>query len=152
MHCQPTEEQRLNWFNGNTDALKILDLIIELTHAWDDLIDKDKPVTDDQINRSFLIALVYLQSNPLYRQIQDAILPMWVMVVSAYETANTFEKNKDQHGLEIAHGLRYAAGHIVAYASLVCCGPEKAKSVLPEIWKYIYYERFSDYLKEHLHD
>jgi hypothetical protein len=122
----------------------------DLAHIWDDLIDKDKPVPADKINRAFLTCLVYLPANPFYRSIQDQILPMWLTVVSAYETANFFEANKDQHGIEIAHGLRYASGNIVAYAVYVCVGPEKAKEVLPDVWKTIFYERFDEYRKEHL--
>jgi hypothetical protein len=29
-------------------------------------------------------------------------------------------------------------------------GPEKAKEVLPDMWKTIFYERFDEYRKEHL--
>jgi hypothetical protein len=75
---------------------------------------------------------------------------MWMMVVTAYETANKFEREKDSHGIEIAHSLRYAAGHIIAYAVQVCVGPEKAKDILPEVWKNVFYERFDEYRKEHL--
>ena len=139
---------KLEWFGGNQDALNMYHAFADLAHIWDDLVDKDKPVPADRINRAFLTCLVYLPANPFYRSIQDQILPMWLTVVSAYETANFFEANKDQHGIEIAHGLRYASGNIVAYA--VCVGPEKAKEVLPDVWKTIFYERFDEYRKEHL--
>ena len=121
-----------------------------MSHTWDDLVDKDKNVSESEINNAFLIALVYLQANPFYRSIQEQIWPMWMMVVTAYETANKFEREKDPHGIEIAHSLRYAAGHIIAYAVQVCVGPEKAKDILPEVWKNVFYERFDDYRKEHL--
>jgi hypothetical protein len=75
---------------------------------------------------------------------------MWVTVVSAFQTANKFEKDKDPHGVEIAHGLRYAAGSIAAYAIHVCVGPEKAKLYVPEMWKDVISERFDEYRKEHL--
>jgi hypothetical protein len=114
------------------------------------MVDRDKPVSADDINRAFLTCLVYLPANPFYRAIQEQILPMWLVVVSSYETANAFEKAKDPHGIEIAHSLRYAAGSIVAYAVHVCLGAEKAKEVLPEVWKAMFYERFDDYRKEHL--
>jgi hypothetical protein len=75
---------------------------------------------------------------------------MWVAVVSAYRTANKFEKDKDAHGIEIAHGLRYAAGNIVSYMIHVCVGPEKAAEYMPDVWKEIVPERFDEYRKEHL--
>jgi hypothetical protein len=124
--------------------------LVDLTHAWDDLVDKDKPLTESKINNTVLIALVYLPSNPFYRFIQDQILPMWATVVSAYEVANKYERDKDEHGLEIAHNLRYAIGHIVAYMVQVCNGQEKARDILPEVWKHMVFERFEEYRKEHL--
>jgi purine-cytosine permease-like protein len=146
------DQGKLEWFGGNQDALNMYRAFVNLAHTWDDMIDRDKPVSADDINRAFLTCLVYLPANPFYRAIQDQILPMWLVVVSSYETANAFEKAKDPHGIEIAHSLRYAAGNIVAYAVHVCLGAEKAKEVLPEVWKAMFYERFDDYRKEHLND
>jgi hypothetical protein len=140
----------LDWFGGNQDALDMYYLFCELSHTWDDLVDKDKDIPEDQTNQAFAIALVYLPANSFYQRIQPQILPMWLTVISAYQTANAFEKSKDEHGIEIAHTLRYAAGNIVAYAMLVCVGAEKAKEYLPDMWKAVVAERFEDYRKEHL--
>ena len=124
------------------------DLFKELAHIWDDLVDKDKPVSEDAINKAFLICLVYLPSNPFYQYIQKDILPMWITVVSSYQTANFFEKTKDEHGVEIAHTLRYAVGNIIAFAIHVCVGAEKAKVMLPEMWKLVVFERYDAYKTE----
>jgi len=129
------EEGKLEWFGGNQDALNMFRLFVDLSHIWDDLVDKDNPVSDDRINHAFLCCLVYLQANPFYRSIQEQVLPMWISVVSAYDTANKFETQKDEHGLEIAHGLRYAAGHIITYAVHVCVGEKKPKSICPKFGK-----------------
>ena len=142
-------EGKSEWFGGDEQALLMFRLFGEMSHIWDDLIDKDKEVTDDAINKAFTIALVYLPANPFYQRIQPQILPMWLSVISAYQTANAFEKAGEAHGIEIAHGLRYATGHIVAYAIHVCVGPEKAKEYLPEMWKILMPERFEEYRKEH---
>lgn len=139
---------KLEWFGGNQDALNMYRMFVDLAHTWDDWVDGDY-VDDQRINNAFLICLVYLPANPFYRAIQEQILPMWLTVVSAYNTANTFEQEGDAHGLEIAHTLRYAAGNIIAYAVHVCVGPEEAKEVMPEVWKNIVHERFDDYREEH---
>ena len=143
---------KLEWFGGNVDAANMCSMFIDLGHFWDDLVDKDKleNINEKTINNAFLTALVYLPTNPFYRAIQDQILPMWITVVSAYQTANAYEAAKDAHGIEIAHGLRYAIGHILSYAVYVCVGFDKAQDVLPELWKAIFFERFDDYRKEHL--
>ena len=142
--------KRLEWFGGNPDGVDILKMFTLLLHTWDDIVDKDKEVSEDQINKVFAICLIYLPLNNLYRQIQYQIIPMWITIISSYETANKFERDKDEHGIEISHGLRYAAGNIIAYAIYVCVGPEKAKEFIPEMWKTVVFERFDDYLKEHL--
>jgi hypothetical protein len=143
---------KLEWFGGDEYALEMAHILEELSHTWDDLVDKDKDVSTDNINRAFMHCLVYLPANPFYRKIQDAVLPMWVTVISAYEAANHFEKTKDPHGIEIAHGLRYAAGNILAYAIHVCVGADKAKEYVPAMWKEVFFERFDEYRKEHLDD
>lgn len=145
-------EGKLEWFGGNQDALNVFRMFVDLSHTWDDLVDKDKEVQEDEINNAFAIALVYLPANSFYQSIQAQILPMWLTVVSAYQTANKFERDKDAHGIEIAHGLRYAAGNIVAYMIHVCVGPEKAKEFLPDMWKTVFFERYDDYRKEHLNE
>ena len=143
-------EGKLEWFGGNQDALSMFRMFVDLAHTWDDLVDRDKEVSEDDINHAFAIALVYLPANPFYQAIQPQVLPMWLSVIHAFQTANAFEKAKDPHGLEIAHTLRYAAGNIMTYAVHMCVGPEKAKEYLPEMWKAIVVERFDDYRKEHL--
>ena len=143
-------EGKLEWFDGNEDALNMYRMFVDLAHTWDDLVDKDKEASEQAINNAFLICLVYLPLNQFYQQIQRDIMPMWISVVSAYQTANQYERNKDAHGIEIAHTLRYAAGNIIAYAVHVCVGPEKAAKYMPEVWKAIVVERFDEYRKEHL--
>ena len=143
-------EGKLEWFGGNQDALNMYRMFVDLAHTWDDLVDKDKEANEFEVNNAFLICLVYLQANPFYKSIQEQVMPMWLTVVSAYETANKFERDKDAHGIEIAHNLRYASGHIVAYAVHVCVGPEKAREFLPEVWKGVVFERFEEYRKGHL--
>lgn len=138
------------WFGGNQDAMDMFAMMVDLAHTWDDLVDKDKDASEAAINNAFLICLVYLPLNPFYQMIQRDVMPMWITVVSAYQTANKFERDKDAHGIEIAHTLRYAAGNVVAYAVHVCVGPEKATEFMPEIWKALVPERFDEYRKEHL--
>jgi purine-cytosine permease-like protein len=144
------QEGKLEWFGGNEEALAMYRMFIDLAHTWDDLVDKDKEVSEERINNAFTICLVYLPMNKFYQAIQYAILPMWVAVVSAYQTANHYERTKDEHGIEIAHGLRYAVGNIITYAVHVCVGPEQAAKYMPEVWKHMMIERYDDYRKEHL--
>ena len=140
----------IDLFGGNKHGEDIFEMFRTLLHTWDDLVDKDVEVSEDQINEAFRICLIGLPTNPLYNHIFPAISPMLEVVMSAYVTANKFEREKDEHGIEISHSLRYAAGHIIAYAIIQCVGVEKSKELVPLMWKEIFFERFDDYKKEHL--
>lgn len=142
-------ESELEWFSGNKDVQAIFNCLAILGHTWDDMVDLD-PVTPKDINQAFMICLVTLQQNPLYQAIQIDLIPIWETVIMAYDVANKFEHDRDTHGVEISHVLRYAGGHIVAYALRVAVGYEMALELMPNIWKKFIPERFDDYRKEHL--
>lgn len=142
-------EGKLEWFGGSQDALNMFRMLVVLSHTWDDIVDGDKPVDEKHVNNAFLICLLYLPANPFYQKIAADVAPMWLTVVSAYQTANAFERTKDPHGLEISHTLRYAAGMIVNYMVIACVGMEKAAEIMPEVWKAVVFERFDEYRKEH---
>ncbi len=144
------EKAKVEWFGGNKDALNLFFMLVDLVQTWDDLVDRDREVSQQEINNAFLVALVYVPSNPFYQAIREQITPMWMTVISAFEVANKFEQDKDEHGLEIAHNLRFAGGHIAAFMVQTCLGYERAREVLPDIWKIIVNERYDEYRKEHL--
>jgi hypothetical protein len=138
------------WFGGNQAALDIYIHIIRLIEVWDNLIDKDKPVSESEINDAFLVCLFHLPLNPVYKHLQDHIAPMWLTVVNSYEAANSFERLGDEHSLELSHILRYTLCNIIGYIMTYCLGREKAKDAIPLMWKKIVRERFSEYSIEHL--
>lgn len=138
------------WFNYNRDAIDITVKIARLLDISDNMIDKDKPVPDVEILEAFLICLYHLPLNPVYRALESHISPMWLPIISSYDTANYLEKTKDPHGIEIGHTLRYAVGHIFSYIIAHCVGIDKAREYIPQMWKIIVGDRFEEYRKEHL--
>ena len=74
---------KIEWFGGNKDALNMYRMLVDLVQIWDDLIDKDKEVAEEEINHAFLTALAYMPANPFYLSIQKDILPMWITALSA---------------------------------------------------------------------
>ena len=139
------------FFGGNNDAARLVANLCDVAHTWDDLVDKDSPVSEEQVNRCMSLALVGIPSNPFYQTHHSALLPLIYTGVLGYLTANRMEKSGDAHQLEIAHGLRYAVAHVAAFAVGVTNTPDQAVLILPEAWKEWMPERFADYSKEHAH-
>jgi hypothetical protein len=80
------------WFGGNNDAFIMSRYIMDLVEIWDDIVDKDKELTENDINYAFSIALIILPNNPFYRNNQHLFSPLWTNIVMNYHTANNFEK------------------------------------------------------------
>lgn len=53
--------------NGHRDAAVFVAMMFQVLHLWDDLIDKDKPTPDEEINLAMFLALVQIPRNPFYR-------------------------------------------------------------------------------------
>lgn len=138
------------WFGGNADAAKFIADVCFVAHIWDDLIDKDKPVSDDQINQAFMTALVGIPSNAFYQSRYRDLQPLVFSGVLGYITANRMERSGDAHQVEIAHGLRYAVANVGAYVVAATNTKEKADEILPIAWKSWMPERYAEYAKEHL--
>jgi hypothetical protein len=115
------------------DALNMYHAFADLAHIWDDLVDKDKPVAPaDRINRAFLTCLGHLPGKSVLPSVfKTRFCPCGCTVVSAYETANFFEANEDRHGIEIAHGLRYASAILLLTQFMFVLALKQAKEVLP---------------------
>lgn len=143
----PTKE----FFDGNADLLDLYFLLVALANIWDDLVDRDHPVGEADINRAFEIALCDLPMNPLYAALQHRIVPMWQVFIANYSTANKFEREQDEHGLEIGHMLRHEAGSIMVFAMIAVLGRKRTEELMPVLWKDIVDSRFAEYKKEHLH-
>lgn len=142
---------RPEWFGGNEDAARLVAHLCTVAHTWDDLVDKDKVVTSDQVNQCFEIALVNIPGNRFYQQYHEALAPLVYVGVLGYITANSMEASGDPHQLEIAHGLRYSVAQVAAFAVAVTNTREDTHRILPEAWKAWMPERFAEYAKEHNH-
>lgn len=139
------------WFGGNEEAARFVAQLCDVAHTWDDLIDRDTPVSEEAINRCFESALLRIPANPFYQTHFAALSPLLFTGVLGYLTANRMERSGDAHQIEIAHGLRYAVAHVAVFAIAVTNPPEKVHEMLPEVWMWLMPERFADYLKEHAH-
>ncbi len=56
--------------------------------------------------------------------------------------------NDDEHGIELAHTLRYAVVQAVCYIIYLLHGFEEATKLYPVVFKGLCYERFDDYKAE----
>jgi hypothetical protein len=92
--------------------------------------------------------LVELPNNIFYQRHRQLLSPLIESVCISYEISQVWERNKDVHGLELGHALRYRIIDVIAYIVVLCYGRDTAMEVLPEYYKLIGNERLKEYLEE----
>jgi len=138
----------LHAYQGNTDAVDLVLRIAEISHTWDDLVDRDKPVTDAQINRAFSIALLELPKNQFYQAHCLDLLPVMTTGTLNWLTANEYEKQQDKEAHALAHVLRYGIADLALFIAYLIGGQEWAQQVAPELRRRSQRDTLENYLSE----
>jgi hypothetical protein len=133
------------WLVGNQAAVGFCLDIVAIAHIWDDLIDKDKPVTDDQINGLMFTALIGIQANPFYSQYRDDLRPVMASAICQWQTANELEKSDDTNDHDKAFVLRASILSIVQFCAMLIGGAKWAADCGVEIWRF-YHETKDSFL------
>lgn len=134
-------------FRGNEAAIAFIKATHDVAHAWDDLIDKDKPMGDMEIGRAFFTAMVGIPSNPFFQQHADALLPVMAGACFNYQIANRFERGTQEQKV-LAHVLRYAVADVLVHVAFLVGGWEWVAQVGPEIRARSQKDSLDHYLAE----
>lgn len=132
------------WFKGNTDAMRMTALLVEVAHTWDDLVDVDKPVPPVVAARAFRTLLLELPSNRFYRAHFENLQPVLLAVWASWSAANVMENSPQDGDLEKSYMLRaglYQLFHVVA---ALTGGLDWAEEIGPEIYR-AYGERVGEH-------
>lgn len=126
-------------------------VLFGVAHFWDDLIDRDKPISDESINGVMWNVLVTLPNNPFYRQHFDTLNPMLVNAIANWQTANTFERGDDERLHQVAFVARSDYANILIQCAYLIGGREWMLEVTPLIrseWTEEDFAAYADNLKQ----
>ncbi|UIF90841.1 hypothetical protein [Cupriavidus sp. UYPR2.512] len=131
---------------GNEAAVAFNLLFRDVLHAWDDLIDRDKPVSDEDIHRAFRSALVLLPANPFYRAHFAQLHPLIDNAILNWMAANAMEATESRTDKEIAFITRSDYINVFVKSLFLVGGFEHARKALPEARRHWHAEGFDRYL------
>ena len=143
------------FLRGDQLATDFICRIFSVLHIWDDLIDKDKSVSQDEIHGAFWTALIDLPANSFYQRHIAALHPILVAAILNWQAANSFEELVEdslapesirQKQLSIAFILRGTYIDLLSMAAFLVGGYEWAAQVVPKIRTWAHAETFSEYL------
>lgn len=131
---RPRTVERLTvLFRGNSDAARLVTQLASICDVWDDLIDKDNPIQDADINRAFWISLVDLPANPAYQRFFHSIHPIIANGILNWYAANKFERGGTEQELIHAYVMRGAILDVALILAYLIGGAEWAEAVSPEL-------------------
>jgi hypothetical protein len=123
----------LHAFKGNQAAVDYVLMVARVADVWDNLIDRDAPVTDKDINDAFWLLAVEIPRNQFFQAFANDLLPVTATGILNWMTANGLERRAEHIAIEIAHVIRYSIADVVMLAALLCGGREWAAEVGPEL-------------------
>lgn len=133
---------------GNTQALLFLASVMDAVEVWDDLIDKDKAVLDQDINRVFINLMFWLPQNAFFDANKSYLLPLIMTCINAWMDSNQLAQSKDTQKLNTAWHLKQMGVELYGAVAFLTGGFDHMRNVSTEAREILAQEAFSDYLKE----
>lgn len=138
---------KISYFlQGNQAAIDYvlgLNYVVEL---WDDLVDRDKERSDDEINAAFRISLLDIPTNPFFCQHAGQLVPLQRHIYLAWHDSNVLAKG-NEHDRHMAFMLKQELTRIVNYCAWIIGGDAWARMVGADISR-MFEEPLDAYMKE----
>lgn len=132
---QVRDAKLLEWFGGDYEALHFLNLICQITELWDDLVDQDKEITREDIDKAMMAALIYLPCNPFYTRHSAYLTPLMISSINSWQDANALsDGTRSQRAL--AYTLRNMDIQIVQAIVFITQGYDRLREVSQDIWSF----------------
>lgn len=125
----------LEWFGGNRSAAEFVVAISALAELWDDLIDKDKDLSAEDVQSAMWAAMVTLPTNEFFNQNKTFLMPLIIQAMNCYEDSVEMEQGT-ANDRAYALTLRIIALQISSMVVLLLRGREAARACSVEMWKY----------------
>lgn len=147
MLVRTDEEILTDVFKGNMAAVHLVFMLRDIANLWDDLVDRDKEVGVEDVNRVMWEALVAIPMNPFYRQHIDALQPAIQSFILSWHMANDLAST-DYEGRVISHVERYSICNIMNLIAMLIAGPEHARNWAPTLRRMGQRDTLAEYLHE----
>ena len=142
-------EKLLDWMAGDHHAVQfVLDLSM-LVETWDDLVDKDKPLGEQDIHDAFVAALINFPLNPFYRRHQDALLPLITVAINAWFDSLEMERGDTPHERMWAFFLKDLGLEVFLFCAMLAGGYRHMRAVSMDMRRFFNHETYETW--EHRH-
>lgn len=145
------DQLRFRACNGDAHALMFLSTIMDAVEVWDDLIDKDKPVSDEKLTQTFTNLLFWMPQNQFFEAHKNYLLPIIMTCVNAWLDSNKLAKSKLARDRQAAWWLKQMGVELYGAVAFLMGGFDHMRSVSVEARSVLAHEDFVDYEQENGH-
>jgi hypothetical protein len=141
-------DQQLREWVGDESAVRFFLDFSHFIEIYDDLVDRDKPISAEDINSALFAVLCYMPSNPFFLQHRLTLTPLIFTCINAWADANEFQSGTVSEKA-LAYGLKGNAVEVLLSIISITRGVEYMRSVSAEIRRIVMaHETFEEYLEE----
>lgn len=134
-------------FRGDMQALNFMELLFDVAHFWDDLVDRDKPVSSDRINLAMINIMVNLPRNAFYQKHFAILSPIIENSISNWLIANVLESTNKLEAYRIAFIARSSYIDVAVACSRIIGGGIWSIQAGVKLREFIHSEGFLEYLR-----
>lgn len=136
-------------FRDDEHAVDFFCSWIRLTEVWDDLVDRDRAVTNEDIHDAFWIALVVLPGSPLYAQHGATLRATMLAAILAWHDSNAMRAERGgAEDMLTAHVVRYQVVDVALAVIAERHGWRYAATQGPRLRRMFRCETFPDFVKD----
>ncbi|WP_062269494.1 hypothetical protein [Endozoicomonas arenosclerae] len=138
------------WLDDDASAIDLAYKLISISQVWDDLIDRDKPVNNEAINRMMRFALVEIPKNQFYQTHIQSLHPVMEERLYTWLDANTLEEQGNCRDLRVSYIIRSVITDLIIHLAFLVGGFEWRQKAAVAIRQAVYRdnESFTEYVQE----
>lgn len=150
MNNQNLIDRMMAWYRGNEHAVQLSLDIYAVAQTWDDLIDRDREVSRDEITETFRRLIYTMPTNPFYAAHAHELAPLMHDMMLRWMVANQLESDQNPGDLEKAWMLRAGVYQVFVYIASLAVDAAWAAVVGVDIWR-CYGETLEQFIHEQQH-
>lgn len=128
------------------EAHRFLDIVYRSIDVWDDIIDRDNSVTDEDVHAAFTALLIELPFNGFFQAHKATLCPMILVIITSWHAANALPRD-GAHGA-IGYTLRNEYINLCLMVIGLVRGPARQRQVAVEAWQSTAEaDSFDEYMK-----
>jgi hypothetical protein len=135
----------VGWMAGNPEAIEVVHVLGQVCETWDDLVDKDREVTEEIINRTFTGVFVKLVTNSFWQRGRLFIEPVFIVAINAWMDANELAESDDERYRMLAFHIRNYSTEMAMCCAFLAGGWEHLRKVSNEMREYFSHESYSEW-------